>query len=80
MRYGEGISLRILYNEAVVHVFVAFLWEGCIDHSWPRIDATITLIHNTLISSRQRQKSHSQGSNDMKAKHGWEAGTWIFLI
>ena len=52
MRYGEGISLQILYNEVVVVVvvdFVAFLWEGCIDHGWPRIDATITLILNPLI-------------------------------
>ena len=23
--------------------------KGCIDHSWPRMDATRTLIHNTLI-------------------------------
>ena len=66
MRYGEGISLRILYNEVVVVVvvvavvLVAFLWEGCMDHSWPRIDATMTLILNRLIhhvSARNRTRT-----------------------
>ena len=61
MRYGEGINLRILYNEVVDVVdFVAFLWEGCIDHGWPRIDATITLILNPLIhhvSARNRTRT-----------------------
>ena len=28
MRYGGGISWRILYNEVVVVVFAAFLEEG----------------------------------------------------
>lgn len=37
MRLGEGISLRVLCDEAVV---VVFLKEGCVDDSWSSIDAT----------------------------------------